>query len=89
MKLLTYFAAAVVGTSFAAVQPAKAGACYPSLITDDMNILVMEGKSVDAAWQEQVRIGNADGTDYCWRKTKSYIMSYKIIRMPLYNAVFR
>ncbi len=90
MKLFNAIAAAaVVGGSFAAATPAQAVGCYTALIVDDMNMLVMEGESVAAAWQEQVRLGNSDGSDYCWRRTKSYLLNYKIIKPALYNAVFR
>ena len=90
MKLFNAIAAAaVLGTSLVTANHAQAGACYSSLITDDMNMLVMEGKSVSEAWQEQIRLGNSDGSDYCWRKTKSYLMTYKLSMPALYNAVFR
>ena len=91
MRLFASIAAtsAVIGTSLFTINPVEAGACYTSLIVDDMNMLVMEGKSVSDAWQEQVRLGNSDSSDYCWRQTKSTLMTFKSIKPALYNAVFR
>ena len=91
MKLLNVIAAAaVLGASLLAIgNAAKANACYPSLIVDDMNMLVMEGKSVQQAWQEQVRLGNSDGSDYCWRRTQSYLRLYAPIKRALYTAIYK
>ena len=90
MKLFNAIAAAaVIGCSFLIPVPAQAGGCYASYIVDDMNMLLMEGKNVNEAWQEQVRLGNSDGSAYCWRQTKSYLRTYRIIMPALYEAVFK
>ena len=90
MKLFKAIAAAaVVGTSLLVSSPVEAAGCYDSLIVDDMNSLIMEGKSLQEAWQEQVRLGNSDGSDYCWRRAKSYLITYRSIMPALYNAVYK
>ena len=90
MKLINAIAAAaVIGSSFITANPAKAGHCFESSISEDMNELILEGRTLSEAWKEQIRIGTSDGSNYCWRRTKATIRTYRTVLPALYNAVFK
>ena len=77
-KLLTSIAAAaaVIGTSFIAANPVKAGGCYPSLVAGVMVPIIRETGNVPMAAQAAREEGYLEVTESCTYRTISYIKRY-------------
>ena len=76
MKLFNAIAAAaVVGTSFVAANPAKAG-CYPSLASKIIVPIIRETGDHKLALLEAHKAGYFDPTTGCDARTISYVKKY-------------
>ena len=77
MKLFNAIAAAaLIGTSLTAANPAKAAGCYPSLAAGVMVPIIRETGNVPLAAQAAREEGYLDVTESCTYRVISYIKRY-------------
>tara|TARA_E500000178_G_scaffold186094_1_gene184316 strand:+ start:395 stop:625 length:231 start_codon:yes stop_codon:yes gene_type:complete len=65
--------AVVIGTSFIAANPAKAGGCYPALASTIIEQVINGGGSAQQGWEAARQEGNWDGSEVCTYRVRSYL----------------
>ena len=77
MKLFSSIVAAtVIGTTFIAALPVKAG-CYPSLAASKMETMIHAGLSHKEAFQYAFDQGYINNTRGCALEVKGYVIQYR------------
>ena len=88
MKITALATAALAASTIAFAPSAKAGGCYVSTASMDMNNMMAGGATLQQAYNYAHQNGSVDGTDMCWTKLKGYVRQMNYAVPYLHRAIW-